>query len=68
MYTHLNVELGNYHIRERSSGSFSRRFQIPKPISGDSIEAKMEDGVLQVTLPKQTPSQCLATKKNIPIA
>lgn len=44
----------NYIYKERSSSSFCRRF----PVSGirkDGIQASFVDGVLTVTLPKETP-------------
>lgn len=44
----------NYIYKERSSSSFCRSF----PVSGirkDSIQASFADGVLTVTLPKETP-------------
>ena len=44
----------NYIYKERSSSSFCRSF----PVSGirkDGIQASFADGVLTVTLPKETP-------------
>lgn len=44
----------NYLHRERSEGSFLRSFTIPDgSIDGSLISAKLSDGVLKVTLPKQ---------------
>lgn len=45
-------EDGTYLRRERSSQSFRRQF-IVKEIDKDGIRAKFEDGVLNLTLPKQ---------------
>ena len=42
----------NYHRIEHFSGSFYRSFQLPENIDRDSIEAKMKDGVLTITLQK----------------
>ena len=37
---------------ERRSGSFSRRFQLPDHVDSQSIQAKLQDGVLTLTVPK----------------
>lgn len=37
--------------RERRYGSFSRSMVLPKGVKADDIEAKSEDGVLEVTIP-----------------
>lgn len=42
----------NYHRVERSYGSFSRSFHIGETVDHDKIEAKFENGVLEVRLPK----------------
>lgn len=41
-----------YHLRERSYGSFVRSLILPTNVKADQIEAKHEDGVLIVRLPK----------------
>ncbi len=46
-------ENGGYIRCERSYGSFSRSFDI-SGIRGEDISAAYEDGVLKLTLPKQT--------------
>lgn len=43
----------NYHRMERSYGTFSRSFTIPSNVDATKIEAKMEEGILTVTLPKK---------------
>ncbi len=45
----------NYHRVERVYGSFSRAFTLGENIDKDNIEAKYEDGVLRLTLPKVEP-------------
>ena len=45
-----------YHRVERGHGSFSRSFQLPSPVTPDSITADLRDGVLTVTCPKQMDS------------
>jgi HSP20 family protein len=42
----------NYHMIERSSGTFRRTLQIPTAIAQDRIEATFSNGVLTITLPK----------------
>jgi HSP20 family protein len=46
------VEEKNYHMRERRYGSFMRSLMLPSEVNADAIEAKHEDGVLTVRLPK----------------
>ncbi|KAL9226671.1 hypothetical protein vseg_002457 [Gypsophila vaccaria] len=41
-----------WHRVERSSGSFLRRFRLPENAKVEEVKAKMEDGVLTVTVPK----------------
>ncbi len=43
----------NYTRREFSYSSFKRSFNLPDTIQDDAIEAKYEDGVLRLTLPKK---------------
>jgi HSP20 family protein len=42
----------DYHLRERSYGSFQRSFRVPENVDADKIEAKVDNGVLKVTMPK----------------
>lgn len=46
------VEKGSYFFYERTHGSFYRRFELPYGIDVDKIKAHMENGVLEVRLPK----------------
>jgi HSP20 family protein len=41
-----------YHLRERRFGSFSRSITLPAGIEGDKIDARYENGVLKLRLPK----------------
>jgi HSP20 family protein len=43
----------NYHVVERSYGSFSRSLSLPGAVNLDKIEAKYDKGVLTVTCPKK---------------
>lgn len=47
----------NYLYKERSYSSLSRRISIPEEIDPSKINAKMENGVLQIELPKKTPKK-----------
>jgi HSP20 family protein len=50
----------DYHLIERSYGSFTRSVQLPDGVNADNIKAVMSKGVLKVTVPKPAPAQ---TKK-----
>jgi len=43
----------DYRRIERQYGSFRRSVSIPSGIQHDAVEAKFDDGVLRVTLPKR---------------
>lgn len=43
----------NYHLVERSYGSFSRSLRLPAAVKADKIEASYKQGVLTVTCPKK---------------
>ncbi len=43
---------GDYILRERHSGSYSRNVRLPKNLTTAKTEATFEDGVLTVTIPK----------------
>ena len=47
----------DYYLSERSFGSFQRAFQVPAGVDTDKIEASFKNGVLTVTLPKNTEAQ-----------
>lgn len=42
-----------WHCAERSAGKFVRRLRLPDNAKVDEAKAKMEDGVLTVTVPKE---------------
>jgi len=54
---------GDYHLTERSFGTFTRAIQLPAEVQSDKIEASYKNGVLKVTLPKSEE----AKKKEIKI-
>jgi HSP20 family protein len=48
---------GRYHLVERGYGSFIRRFQLPEGVDIDKIQADVENGLLQVRIPKSAMPQ-----------
>jgi HSP20 family protein len=42
----------DYHLTERSYGSFTRLVQLPKEVQSDKISASYKNGILKITLPK----------------
>jgi HSP20 family protein len=42
----------NFHRVERRYGRFSRSVTLPTTVRGDAIEAKLENGVLHLSIPK----------------
>jgi len=41
-----------YHRRERRSGRFTRSIQLPYRVDPERIEARLENGVLRLSLPR----------------
>jgi len=50
----------NYHLTERSYGSFYRELLLPRGVDPSSVRATMSKGVLKVTIPRPALSE---TKK-----
>ena len=50
--TEEEVKDEDYYRCERAYGSFMRSISLPSEVEADKIEAKYEDGVLEVSLPK----------------
>ncbi|MFA5623234.1 MAG: Hsp20/alpha crystallin family protein [Candidatus Dojkabacteria bacterium] len=46
-----------YLLRSSQSYSYSQRFSLPSTVESSKVEAKMEDGVLSITLPKAKESK-----------
>ncbi len=46
----------NYHLVEHSYGSFHRSIRLPEGIKEDQIEAKLKNGVMQISIPKDETS------------
>ncbi len=58
-------ERENYHVMERSYGSFQRSIRLPETIDEDKAEARFDKGVLTITLPKRP--EMVSTQKKIEI-
>ena len=41
-----------YHRREREAGTFSRMIGLPGEVDPDKVDAKLENGILTVVVPK----------------
>jgi HSP20 family protein len=48
----LALDNGVWYGQERGFGQFSRTIMLPVKVDADRVEARLEDGVLLVTLPK----------------
>ncbi len=42
----------NYHLIERSVGMFQRSLRLPSPVDASQVQARFDNGVLTVTIPK----------------
>jgi HSP20 family protein len=59
------VEKKDYYRLERSYGSFSRSFRLPKEIQTDKAKATFKDGILELKVPKT--EAAIKKEKKIPI-
>lgn len=55
----------NYHVSERSYGSFQRSFTLPPNVAREKISASFNKGVLTIDLPKSAPAQVQQKKIEI---
>lgn len=62
----FSTDEGTYHQRERTFGSFARRFPLPAGAVEDAITAGVAYGVLKVTIPKTPVGE--GTARKIPVA
>ncbi|MCC8369016.1 MAG: Hsp20/alpha crystallin family protein [Rickettsia endosymbiont of Oxypoda opaca] len=46
----------NYHMRERYYGTFQRSISLPLNINEEDIEARFENGILHIKIPKKEQS------------
>lgn len=54
---------GNYIRKERYSGVYQRSFYVGKQVKLDEIAAKLQNGILTMTIPKQAPQQIEEAKQ-----
>ena len=59
-------EKGNYIRQERYAGQCSRSFYVGDGIKSEDVNAKFEDGILKISMPKAAPKQ-LPPKNSITI-
>jgi HSP20 family protein len=60
-----DVKEEDYYRSERSFGSFYRRIPLPSGVAHEQIQATLNDGVLEVSIPK--PAEAKAEAKKIPV-
>ena len=51
--------------RERMGGTYQREFHFEEPVDIENVTARMENGVLELTVPKKAPS---TDTKTIPVS
>ena len=49
----LDERIESYHNIERQYGSFKRNFGLPSGVDREKIAAKLENGVLEISIPKE---------------
>jgi HSP20 family protein len=59
---------GKYNRKEYNYSSFSRSFTLPEDVNKDQIQAKYEDGVLNLTLPKKEEVKKKVENKQVTIS
>ena len=55
--TEKEVKEKNFVRKEFSQGSFQRSFTLPEEVNAEAIEAKYENGILKVNLPKKVETE-----------
>lgn len=48
-----SVPADSYHRRERENGKFMRSVRLPYEVEADKVQARIEHGILRVTLPRK---------------
>ena len=61
-------ENGKYIRRERYVGSCSRNFYVGEQVTEQDVQAKFEDGILKLTVPKKEAAPQIEDKKYIEIS
>ncbi len=60
-----DVKKGMYHRLERSYGKFYRAFRLSDDIDQDGVQAKLNNGVLEIHLPKKSDSHSKHVKVKV---
>ena len=55
----------DYHMIERSYGAFQRSLSLPCEVKADKVDAKLTNGVLEITLPKSPQAKAKSHKVKI---
>lgn len=63
--TERDEKKDDYHLTERSFGSFQRAFRLPDTVDDARIAANFDKGVLKITIGKKPPAE--RKEKTIPI-
>lgn len=50
-------DIEDYHIIERSYGTFTRQIELPKAVESDQVSASYKNGILKIILPKKEESK-----------
>jgi HSP20 family protein len=58
-----NEENDNFTRKEFSYNSFSRSFTLPQSVNTDKIDAKYNDGILKLSIPKMEETKLLPKKE-----
>ena len=53
--------------KEYSYSSFSRSFTLPEDVNQDAIDARYEDGILNITLPRREEAKKVTASKRITV-
>ena len=59
------VKEEDYYYAERSFGSFSRTLNLPSKIKSNRVDAKFENGLLEIHMPKADDSKPKEVKINL---
>lgn len=52
VWSEMEERNATWHLAERRYGKFSRSFVLPRDVEQDRIEARFDNGVLRITIPK----------------
>ncbi len=47
----------HFYLQERTSGSFSRSFRLPAEVDAETVDARLEQGVLKLVLPSRAAAE-----------